>query len=107
MEIDVVIITIIFISLIYLFIGFGINKVNAENLLSGYNTMSPEKKQNFNIEKYLEFFNPFFKRLSIYPPLTFVLLYIFLEREQLILVWSLSQMLPFIWFTIKSLRFQS
>ncbi len=105
MEIDVVIITIIFISLIYLFIGFGINKVNAENLLSGYNTMSPEKKQNFNIEKYLEFFNPFFKRLSIYPPLTFVLLYIFLEREQLILVWSLSQMLPFIWFTIKSLRF--
>ena len=107
MEIDVVIITIIFISLIYLFIGFGINKINAENLLSGYNTMSPEKKQNFNIEKYLEFFNPFFKRLSIYPPLTFVLLYIFLEREQLILVWSLSQMLPFIWFTIKSLRFQS
>ncbi len=107
MEIAVVIITIIFISLIYLFIGFGINKVNAENLLSGYNTMSPEKKQNFNIEKYLEFFNPFFKRLSIYPPLTFVLLYIFLEREQLILVWSLSQMLPFIWFTIKSLRFQS
>ena len=105
MEIAVVIITIIFISLIYLFIGFGINKVNAKNLLSGYNTMSPEKKQNFNIEKYLEFFNPFFKRLSIYPPLTFVLLYIFLEREQLILVWSLSQMLPFIWFTIKSLRF--
>ncbi len=104
MEIAVVIITIIFISLIYLFIGFGINKVNAENLLSGYNTMSPEKKQNFNIEKYLEFFNPFFKRLSIYPPLTFVLLYIFLEREQLILVWSLSQMLPFV-FTIKSLRF--
>jgi len=107
MEIAVVIITIIFISLIYLFIGFGINKVNAKNLLSGYNTMSPEKKQNFDIEKYLEFFNPFFKRLSIYPPLTFVLLYIFLEREQLILVWSLSQMLPFIWFTIKSLRFQS
>ena len=107
MEIAVVIITIIFISLIYLFIGFGINKVNAKYLLAGYNTMSPEKKQNFDIETYLEFFNPFFKRLSIYPPLTFVLLYIFLEGEKLILVWSLSQMLPFIWFVIKSLRFQS
>ena len=100
-------ISIIFISLTYLFIGFGINKVNAEYLLAGYNTMSPEKKQNFDIEKYLKFFNPFFKRLSIYPPLTFVLLYIFLEGEKLILVWSLSQILPFIWFTIKSLRFQS
>ena len=100
-------ISIIFISLTYLFIGFGINKVNAKYLLAGYNTMSSEKKQNFDIEKYLEFFNPFFKRLSIYPPLTFVLLYIFLEGEKLILVWSLSQMLPFIWFMIKSLRFQS
>ena len=100
-------ISIIFISLTYLFIGFGINKVNAKYLLAGYNTMSPEKKQNFDIEKYLEFFNPFFKRLSIYPPLTFVLLYIFLEGEKLILVWSLSQILPFIWFMIKSLRFQS
>ena len=100
-------ISIIFISLTYLFIGFGINKVNAKYLLAGYNTMSPEKKQNFDIEKYLEFFNPFFKRFSIYPPLTFVLLYIFLEGEKLILVWSLSQIVPFIWFMIKSLRFQS
>jgi hypothetical protein len=29
-----------------------------------------------------------------------------LEGEQLILAWSLSQMPPFIWFTLKSLRFQ-
>ncbi len=93
-------------SLIYLLVGFGINKGNAKYLLSGYNTMSPEKKQSFDIEKYLNFFNPFFKRLSLYPSLTFVLFSIFLEGDQLILVWSLSQVLPFIWFTIKSLRFQ-
>jgi hypothetical protein len=105
METIIVIIAIIFMSLIYLFIGFGINKDNAKYLLAGYNAMPPKRKQSFDIEKYLKFFNPFFKRLSIYPPLTFVLLYIFLEVEQLILVWSLSQMSPFIWFTIKSLRF--
>ncbi len=107
METIIVIITIIVMSLIYLFIGFGINKDNAKYLLAGYNTMPSEKKHSFDIEKYLKFFNPFFKRLSLYPPLTFVLLSIFLDGDFLILVWALSQMLPFVWFTIKSLRFQT
>ena len=106
MEIFILIFTIIFMSLTYLLIGFGINKVNAEYLLAGYNTMTPEQRQKFNIEKYLEFFNPFFKRLSLYPPLSFGLMYILFEGEQLILVWSLLQLLPFVWFTIKSLKFK-
>ena len=107
MEFFILISTIIFISLIYLLIGFGVNKNNAEYLLAGYNTMTPEQKQKFNIEKYLEFFNPFFKRLCLYPPISFGLLYILFEGEQLILIWSLIQMLPFIWFTKKSLKFKS
>ena len=94
-------------SLTYLFIGFGINKVNAKYLLAGYNTMTPELKQKFNIEKYLEFFKPFFKKLCLYPPLSFVLMHILFEGEQLILIWSLLQMLPFVWFTTKSLKFKS
>ena len=52
-------------SCTYLLIGFGINKNNAKYLLAGYNTMTPEQKQQFNIEKYLEFFNPFFKKLCL------------------------------------------
>ena len=56
MEFSILIFTIIFMSLTYLLIGFGINKVNAKDLLAGYNTMTPEQKQKFNIEKYLEFF---------------------------------------------------
>ena len=107
MEFSILIFTIIFMSLTYLFIGFGINKVNAKDLLAGYNTMTPEQKQKFNIEKYLEFFNPFFKRLSLYPPLSFVFLYLLLEGDQLILMWSLLQMLPFVWFLNKSMRFKS
>ena len=107
MEFFILISTIIFMSLIYLLIGFGINKNNAEYLLAGYNTMTPEQKRQFNIEKYLEFFNPFFKKLCLYPPLSFGLMYILFEAEQLILIWSLLQMLPFVWFTIKSLKFRS
>ena len=107
MEFFILISTIIFMSLIYLLIGFGVNKNNAEYLLAGYNTMTPEQKQQFNIEKYLEFFNPFFKKLCSYPPLSFGLMYILFEAEQLILIWSLLQMLPFVWFTKKSLKFRS
>ena len=107
MEFSILIFTIIFMSITYLLIGFGINKVNAEYLLAGYNTMTSEQKQKFNIEKYLEFFNPFFKKLCLYPPISFGLMYIFFEGEQLILIWSLIQMLPFVWFTKKSLKFKS
>ena len=94
-------------SLLYLLIGFGINKDNSKYFLAGYNTMTPEQKQKFNIEKYLEFFNPFFKKLSLYPPLSYGLMYMLFEGEQLILIWSLLQMLPFIWFTIKNLKFKT
>ena len=107
MEFFILIFAIFFMSLTYLLIGFGINKNNAEYLLAGYNTMTPEQKKIFNIEKYLEFFNPFFKRLCLYPPLSFGLMYILFEGEQLILIWSLIQMLPFVWFTTKSLKFKS
>ena len=107
MEFFILISTIIFMSLIYLLIGFGVNKNNAEYLLAGYNTMTPEQKQHINIEKYLEFFNPFFKKLCLYPPLSFGLMYILFEAEQLILIWSLLQTLPFVWFTKKSLKFRS
>ena len=106
MDFYVLIFTIIFMSLTYLLIGFGINKANAKYLLAGYNTMTPEQKLKFNIEKYLEFFNPFFKKLSIYPPLSFGLMNMLFEGSQLIMIWSLIQMLPFIWFTTKSLKFK-
>ena len=107
MEFFILISTIIFMSLIYLLIGFGVNKNNAEYLLAGYNPMTPEQKQQLNIKKYLEFFNPFLKKLCLYPPLSFGLMYILFEAEQLILIWSLLQMLPFVWFTKKSLKFKS
>ena len=107
MEFSILIFTIIFMSITYLLIGFGINKVNAEYLLAGYNTMTSEQKQKFNIEKYLEFFNSFFKKLCLYPPISFGLMYILFEGEQLILIWSLIQMLPFVWFTTKSIKFKS
>jgi hypothetical protein len=105
MESSILIFTIMFMSLIYLLIGFGINKDNAEYLLAGYNTMTPKQKEKFDIERYLKFFNSFFKKLCLYPPVSFGFMHILFEGEKLILIWSFSQMLPFIWFVKKSLKF--
>ena len=39
----------VFISnIIFLSIAYGVNEDNADLLISGYNTMSKEKKMNFN-----------------------------------------------------------
>ena len=52
-----------FMSLSYLAVAFVITPANARYLLAGYNTMSEEKQQAFDIDRYLAvFFKPFFKR---------------------------------------------
>ncbi|MFL2544241.1 MAG: DUF3784 domain-containing protein, partial [Longimicrobiales bacterium] len=49
----------VFVSLTYLSVGFFINKSNAKILLAGYNTMSPERRERFDIERYLLQFKKF------------------------------------------------
>lgn len=59
-----------FISLLYLAVAFVFTPATARYLLAGYNTMSVEQRQAFNIDSYLtDFFKPFFKKLALFPPL--------------------------------------
>ena len=105
MEYLITYITIFLISLIYLLIGFGINKENAQYLLSGYNTMSDKKKENFDIESYLIFFKSFFKKLSIFPLATYILCSFFMEGDTLIWAWAILQLAPYVLFAFRSFRF--
>ena len=102
----VLILTIAFMSLLYLLIGFGINKDNAKYLLAGYNTMNQEEQDKFDIEGYLNFLKPFFKRLALYPPLTFVLCSLALKSDTIETVWGIFQLLPFLLFIKKSNNFK-
>jgi hypothetical protein len=96
---------ILFMSFTYLLIGFGINQKNAKYFLAGYNTMAAEKKEHFDIDNYLKFFKSFFKKLFLFPPLSFVLFSIFLEGDSLIVIWSLAQVGPFVLFQAKSSKY--
>jgi len=86
--------------------GFGINKENAKYLLAGYNTMSSEEKEKFDIESYLKFFKPFFKKLSIFPPASFILLSFFFEGSNLVLGWTFLQLIPYLIFLRRSFRYK-
>lgn len=46
-------------ALFFLLIGFSITTKNAKYLLSGYNTMSTEERESFNLEGYLRYFKRF------------------------------------------------
>ena len=102
----VLILTVAFMSLLYLLIGFGINKDNAKYLLAGYNTMNQEEQDKFDIEGYLNFLKPFFKKLSLYPTLTYLLCSLALKGDTIELVWGIIQIMPFLLFIKKSNNFK-
>ena len=56
-------IAVLIVDIIFIFLALGLNKDNSNYLLSGYNTMSKEKRENFDIEKYLKLFKNFFNVL--------------------------------------------
>ena len=102
----VLFLTIAFMSLLYLLIGFGINKDNAKYLLAGYNTMSQEEQDKFDIDRYLNFLKPFFKKLALYPSITYAFCSLVLKGDIIETVWGIIQLLPFLLFVIKSNNFK-
>ena len=71
-----IVISLFITDLCLIFIAFGINENNAKYLLAGYNTMSKEKKEAFDLINYLKFFKKFFISLTIYSTLFFAIFYI-------------------------------
>ena len=97
--------TVIFVALLYLAIGFLINKNNARYLLAGYNTMSEEKRKKFPIDSYLVFFKKFFTRMSIFSLLSALLFHLIFEVETAVMIWAIFQIIPYVYFVFQSLKY--
>lgn len=54
-------------SLLFIAIGFIVTENNAKYLLAGYNTMSREERENFDIKAYI----PYFKKFHIFLGISF------------------------------------
>ena len=92
----------IIVNVVFLAISSGLNKDNAQFLLAGYNTMSQEKKDKFDIINYLIFFKKFFLNLTLYSSLIYCgALYLF-SLKYAVIVYTIFLVLSFIYFIIIS-----
>ena len=98
-------IPVIFVSVLYILISYFINQDNAKYLLSGYNTMSEEKRKKFDIKNFLIFFKRFFKEQSVYSFFVFQFFYVIWDYKTAILIWSAFLIFSPIYLIIKSQNF--
>src|SRR5690606_5353956 len=90
----------IFLSLIFIVIGFIITEKNAKYLLSGYNTMSEEDRKHFDLTAYLNYFRKFHIFLGISLLITSLILYYFVDADYSGIfadVYPIAAYLYFIW----------
>jgi len=88
------------IGVIHYLIGNYINKENAKILLAGYNTMSKVEREKFDIDEYLKFFKPFFKKLGIYSVIIYFVFSLLLDETTTLWVWTITITIPVIYLAI-------
>ena len=82
-------------NICFLGVAFVTNEDNAEQLLSGYNTMSKEEKESFDLKNYLIFFKKFFINLAIYSSLIYLISYLIFEESTASMIYFVSVLIPF------------
>ena len=92
----------IIVNLIFLVIAYCVNKNNAELMIAGYNSMSKEMKDNFDLEKYLIFFKGFFIKLSLYSTVILFMVHYLFNMKISLIGYTVFLVLAFVYFIIVS-----
>ncbi|HIF48453.1 MAG TPA: DUF3784 domain-containing protein [Cytophagales bacterium] len=87
-------------------IAYGVNQDNAKYLLAGYNTMSKEKQESFDIKNYLKFFKKFFINLAIYSSLIYLTFYIAFDEVTASIVYIISILILLSYMVYKGNKFK-
>ena len=95
-------IPVIFVSVLYISISYFINQDNAKFLLSGYNTMSEDEKNRFDLINYLKFFRKFMLYVSIYTAIIYFISTIFFNIETSAIIYAIAVCIPWPYFIIIS-----
>tara|TARA_Y100001960_G_scaffold179601_1_gene188359 strand:+ start:1970 stop:2284 length:315 start_codon:yes stop_codon:yes gene_type:complete len=101
----ILILPIIFVNIIFVVIAFGINKKNAKYLVAGYNTMTKDQREKFDIEGFLIFFKKYFLQVAFYSTLIFILLSLLVNPSLAIIGYTFSIILPTPYLIIMGNRF--
>tara|TARA_B100000953_G_scaffold169785_1_gene139815 strand:- start:1082 stop:1408 length:327 start_codon:yes stop_codon:yes gene_type:complete len=101
-----IVISLIITNLCFIFVAFGINENNAKYLLAGYNTMSKEEKESFDLKNYLKFFKNFFINLAIYSTLFFAIFYIAFDQITALIAYCVPIVFSMPYMIYKSNKFK-
>jgi hypothetical protein len=101
-----ILISILFCDAIFIVIAYTINENNAKYLLSGYNTMSKEEQEKFDLKNYLIFFKNFFLNLGIYSFLIFLLFFFIFNEITATIIWIISVFIPMPYLIYKGYKFK-
>ena len=82
------------------------NKKNAKYLLSGYNTLSVEEQERFDIESYLIFFRKFVILLTIISSFLFFILNTILTLKSSLIGYSIFLIIMIFWFLFKPTNYK-
>ena len=98
---------VIFVSVLFYAIGYFINKENSKYLLSGYNTMSNEEREKFDIEGYLKIFKPFFKNQALYSFFVFQLFHFVYDNKVSLIIWCIYISIAPLYLVFKSQKIKN
>jgi len=93
-------------NICFLGVAYVTNEDNAKHLLAGYNTMSKEEKESFDLKNYLIFFKKFFINLAIYSSLIYLISYLIFEESTASIAYVISVLIPLPYMIYKGNKFK-
>ena len=93
---------VIFTSALLAICGYIVNENNADNLLAGYNTMTKDEKNRFDLVNYLKFFRKFMLSISLFTGIIYFISILFFNEETSAIIYAICLCVPWPYFIIIS-----
>ena len=93
---------VIFTSLLIALSGYIVNEKNADVLLAGYNSMSKDEKNRFDLVNYLKFFRKFMLSISLFTGIIYFISILFFDEETSAIIYAICLCVPWPYFIIIS-----
>lgn len=93
---------VIFTSALLAICGYIVNENNADSLLAGYNTMTKDEKNRFDLVNYLKFFRKFMLSISLFTGIIYFISILFFKDETSAIIYAICLCIPWPYFIIIS-----
>jgi ascorbate-specific PTS system EIIC-type component UlaA len=96
---------VIFTSALLAICGYIVNENNADSLLAGYNTMTKDEKNRFDLANYLKFFRKFMLSISLFTGIIYFISILFFNDETSAIIYAICLCIPWPYFIIISNKY--